>query len=130
MPKTRLEHRSNTPAWRTNRWYQMDFLLREYGMGEEELRAVIGNDGALPDADPKETLARGLLRIDPNAAPYEVLVRVPGIGPETADQIVRVREGRPITAADVGAGRLIPGRAGPYLTIVQEIGRQATLAGF
>jgi len=130
MPGTRLEKHRSTPPWRTNRWYQMDYLIREYGMGEEELRQAIGTEGALADADPKEILARGLPPIDPNAAPYENLIRVPGIGPETAVQIVRVRNGRPITTGDIGSGRLIPGRAGPYLSIEQETGRQATLAGF
>lgn len=130
MPKTRFAERSSTPAWRTNRWYQMDYLMREYGMHEEDLRQAIGNNGALADADPKEVLARGLSRIDPNAAQYEELIRVPGIGPETAAQIVRVREGRPVTAGDIGAGRLIPARAAPFLSVRQETGRQETLALF
>ena len=130
MPRTRLEDRPCTPAWRTNRWYQMDYLIREYGMQEEELRRVIGVDGTLADYDPKEILARSLQRIDPNYAPIEDLLRVPGIGPETAREIIRIRTGRPITYIDTGPGRLIPGRAAPFLTIVPERGRQATLAVF
>ena len=130
IQKTRLADRPSTPAWRTTRWYQVDHLMRKYGTCEEELRAIIGSGGALADADPKALLARGMARGEPNTAPSEDLLRVPGIGPETARRIVRLREGRPITAGDVGAGRLIPGRAAPFLSIVQETGRQATLAGF
>ncbi len=130
MPKTRLSGRSSTPAWRTNRWYQIDYLMREYGMGEENLRAAIGSEGSLADADPKEVLARSLGGIDPNTAAREDLLRVPGIGPATAREIFRVRGERAITPSDIGAGRLIAGRALPFLSIVPEAGRQATLALF
>lgn len=130
MPGTRLESRPGTPLWRTNRWYQMDYLIREYGMKEEELHRIIGEDGTLPDDDPKKILARSLQRIDPNSATMEELLRVPGIGPGTARKIMRIRTGRPITHIDTGFGRLIPGRAAPYLTIFPEGGRQATLAIF
>jgi predicted DNA-binding helix-hairpin-helix protein len=69
-------------------------------------------------------------RIDPNTAAFEELLRVPGIGPGTAREIMGVRECRTITECDIGSGRLINGRAAPFLSIVQETCRQATLAGF
>lgn len=130
MAKTRLENRPGTPAWRTNRWYQVDHLIREYGIPEEVLQGVMGEDGALANADPKEVLARGYTAIDPNTAPFEDLMRVPGIGPVTAREILRVRECRPVTSADIGAGRLIAGRAARFLTIAQSAVRQATLPVF
>ncbi|OPY37433.1 MAG: Helix-hairpin-helix motif protein [Methanoregula sp. PtaU1.Bin051] len=130
MPGTRFAGHPSTPAWRTNRWYQIDYLLREYGITEEELRTAIGKNGALADVDPKEVLAWDLDRIDPNTATYEDLIRVPGIGPETARTILHLRSKRPITPADIGTGGLIARRAGPFLTITQETGRQETLTLF
>jgi predicted DNA-binding helix-hairpin-helix protein len=130
LPKTKLASRSSTPEWRTKRLYQMDYLMREYGMQEEDLRLAVRADGTLADADPKEILAQGMTKIDPNIAPYEDLIRVPGIGPVTAREITGMQERRQITPADIGAGRLISRRAAPFLSIVRETGRQVTLAGF
>jgi predicted DNA-binding helix-hairpin-helix protein len=44
---------------------------------------------------------RELFPVDLNRAPREALLRVPGVGPATADWILAVRRERPIATADV-----------------------------
>ena len=72
----------------------------------------------------------GKERVQAGAAAAISSMIAPAFRLSSPGRIVREREGRALSAADIGPGRLIPGRAGPYLTIVQEAGRQATLAGF
>jgi predicted DNA-binding helix-hairpin-helix protein len=90
---TPMEGLRPTPAARELRLYQCDHLLRHYGFTFEEL--VFDEHGNLPlDDDPKTAWA---LRhpqhfpLDVMTAPYELLLRVPGIGPATAQRLVRER---------------------------------------
>jgi predicted DNA-binding helix-hairpin-helix protein len=39
--------------------------------------------------------------VDLNRAPRELLLRIPGIGPRTADRLLHIRRQRPIGAADL-----------------------------
>jgi predicted DNA-binding helix-hairpin-helix protein len=89
---------------REHRLYQADFLLRRYDFELDEL--PFDEQGNLPrDVDPK--LAWALRH--PERFPVEVmkaereeLLRVPGIGPETAERIVKARkEGTLLTAEDL-----------------------------
>ena len=69
--------------------YNLDFLLRVYGYTIEEFELVM-EDGMLPGQDPKLALAQAMFDspVDINEAPYEELIRIPGIGPRTARKIV------------------------------------------
>jgi predicted DNA-binding helix-hairpin-helix protein len=130
LRNTRLAGRENTPAWRSRRWYQVDYLIREYGYTREELLPLLDDCGTLANDDPKAILARDRGPVDPGSASYEELVRVPGIGTGTARAIIRMRECHPIRAPrdlmmDTGCLR----RALPYLAFAGAR-RQATLAGF
>lgn len=78
---------------REHRLYQADWLLRFY---EFDVNEII--DDAHPflatDIDPKANWALNnldLFPIEVNAAPYEMLLRVPGIGVRGAQLIVRAR---------------------------------------
>lgn len=78
---------------REHRLYQADWLMRFYHYQVEELI-----DEAHPfletDLDPKANWALNNLDLFPvevNAAPLEVLLRVPGIGPKGARDIVKAR---------------------------------------
>jgi predicted DNA-binding helix-hairpin-helix protein len=90
---TPLETRPAVPALREHRLYQADYLLRYYGFTEGEV--VYGGDGNLPlETDPKVSWALAhadRFPVDITTAPYDVLVRVPGIGVITAKRLVRER---------------------------------------
>ncbi|WP_457600561.1 radical SAM protein [Hydrogenivirga sp.] len=89
---TPLEGKPPESKRREHRLYQADFLIRDYGFSSDELPF---EEGRLPeDVDPKEAWARKNLHLFPvelNRADRELLLRVPGIGKETAREIVRRR---------------------------------------
>lgn len=128
---TRLAGREGAPGWRVRRWYQMDYLVREYGIPERELRTVLTESGSLMNADPKEILSQDHPPLDPNTATRDELLRVPGIGPERADAIIRFRDERPLrTTADLRSFGIPVRKAGPCLILSREHAMQSTLSGF
>lgn len=81
------------PLLREHRLYQADWLLRYYGFHADELLS-----GERPNfnemLDPKCDYALRHLDIFPvemQSAPYELILRVPGIGPKSARRIVASR---------------------------------------
>lgn len=83
----------NPPTLREHRLYQGDWLLRVYGFKAEEL---LNNDVPNFDInfDPKTTYALNnfdLFPVEINTAPYEMLIRIPGIGIRGAKKIVSAR---------------------------------------
>jgi predicted DNA-binding helix-hairpin-helix protein len=78
---------------REQRLYQASFLLRDYGFDVEDL--PFDQQGQLPlSEDPKLAWARRHLQetpIEVNTADREMLLRIPGIGPKSADKIVSAR---------------------------------------
>jgi predicted DNA-binding helix-hairpin-helix protein len=93
VPGTPLEQHPPASPLREHRLYQSDFLLRQYGFGFDDL--IFDERGNLPlDADPKVVWARQHLAhapIELNRAGRLELLRVPGIGPQTAEAILRER---------------------------------------
>ena len=82
------------PLWREHRLYQANWLLRFYGFRADEL--LTETDPQLhPYLDPK---CRWALRhpeffpLEVNRAAYDALLRVPGLGVESALRIVRARK--------------------------------------
>ncbi|MFA0752648.1 MAG: hypothetical protein IMHGJWDQ_000404 [Candidatus Fervidibacter sp.] len=117
---TRLENAPPETPVREHRLYQADFLLRHYGFSLDEL--PFDEQGNLPrDKDPK--LAWALQH--PERFPLEVmradreeLLRVPGIGPETAVRIVKARkEGTLLTVEDLQRLGVRLSRAAPFLLL-------------
>lgn len=90
---TPLEGARATPALREHRLYQADHLLRRYGFAASEV--VYDGDGNLPLAhDPKTAWALThpeWFPLEVRTAPYEALLRVPGIGPTSARRLVASR---------------------------------------
>jgi predicted DNA-binding helix-hairpin-helix protein len=90
---TPLEDMPGVSTWREHRLYQADFLLRKYGFSFEEI--PVRDDGNLfLSKDPKTVWALQhpeYFPVEVHRAPYEVLIRVPGIGPETAKSILALR---------------------------------------
>ena len=117
---TPLEHLPATPAARELRLYQADHLLRRYGFEFDELAFDAAGNLDL-DVDPKTAWARAhpeRFPVEVTRAPYEALIRVPGIGPTTARRLV---EGRARTALrgtmDLRKAGVDTVRAGYYLTL-------------
>jgi putative DNA modification/repair radical SAM protein len=81
------------PLWREHRLYQADWLLRFYGFSASELLDK-QHQSFNPFVDPKCNWALNnmdLFPVDINRATYEDLLRVPGIGVNSAKRIVTVR---------------------------------------
>ena len=82
------------PLLREHRLYQADWLLRFYQFQADEILDK-DNPNFNPYLDPKCNWAvqhYGLFPVDINRAPFEMLLRVPGIGPKTARRIWHARK--------------------------------------
>jgi len=82
------------PLQRENRLYQADWLIRYYGFAPVEITA--GLDSGMLDMaiDPKLAWAlrnRDHFPVDVNLADRELLLRVPGLGRRTVDNMLRAR---------------------------------------
>ena len=82
------------PLLREHRLYQADWLLRFYQFKADEILDE-ANQSFNPYLDPKCNWAvqhYGLFPVDVNRAPFEMLLRVPGIGPKSARRIWHARK--------------------------------------
>jgi predicted DNA-binding helix-hairpin-helix protein len=90
---TALADAPKTPLLRQHRLYQADWLLRFYGFEVHEL--PFDSQGHLPlSGDPKLAWAKSHLShrpIEINRASRAELLRIPGIGPKTAEMIIAAR---------------------------------------
>ncbi len=82
------------PMVRENRLYQADWLMRNYGFNVNEI--VNGDNPLLDlDIDPKLSWALRNLQsfpVDVNKADLQLILRVPGIGVQSAEKIVSARK--------------------------------------
>jgi predicted DNA-binding helix-hairpin-helix protein len=120
VPDTPLENLPPTPAWRQNRLYQADFLLRFYGFSVQDL--TFSSDGNLQaDLDPKMAWAQRhpeLFPVEVNRASREELLRVPGIGPRSAGRIVDLRrQSKFRDLRDLRTAGAVADRAAPYVLL-------------
>jgi predicted DNA-binding helix-hairpin-helix protein len=98
----------------------MDWLYRVYHFKPREIHHAFNENGFLDNADPKMAIARESMDkpLDPNTAAFRELLRVPGIGPRSAQKIVAFRKSQPIVAkADLAAMGIRIKRAAPFLKI-------------
>ncbi len=117
---TPFEKKNGQPLWREHRLYQMDWLYRIYHFSPGEIRHAFDDNGFLCNADPKMAIAREAMDrpLDPNTATLQELLRVPGIGPRSAQRIVALRKRRPIMAkTELAAMGIRIKRAAPFLKI-------------
>lgn len=94
------------PLLREHRLYQADWLLRFYGFEAEEILSE-KSPNFDPLLDPKCNWAMKnlhLFPVDVNTAPYEMLLRVPGIGVRSAQ---RIRAARRVHSLDFAGLRRI-----------------------
>ncbi|MFH1364246.1 MAG: putative DNA modification/repair radical SAM protein [Candidatus Aenigmatarchaeota archaeon] len=93
VKNTPLENKNSQPPLREHRLYNIDFMMRTYGMQLKEFETIMDH-GMLPKDDPKLALAKQVLTrpVDINSADFDSLIRVPGIGPTTAHRIVHMQK--------------------------------------
>ncbi|MFC2135142.1 radical SAM protein [Bacteroidota bacterium] len=90
---TPMENEKPESLNRQTRLYNVDFLMRDYNFKLKEFNTIM-NNGMLPREDPKLVLARETFDtpLDVNEASYDELIRVPGIGPKTANNILKSKK--------------------------------------
>jgi len=91
------------PLLRENRLYQADWLMRVYGFKSNEILSE-ESPTLNPYLDPKCNWAVNnpqVFPLDVNKAPYEMLLRVPGIGLMSAKKILAARRFSRLSFADL-----------------------------
>ncbi|MCX7670343.1 MAG: radical SAM protein [Anaerolineae bacterium] len=117
---TPLEHAAPTHPTREFRLYQADWLLRYYRFSVEEL-PFDAHGRRNQEIDPKAAWARAhpeFFPVEINTAPLADLLRVPGIGPTSAQAIVHAR--RQAALRELGDLRKLGARAeraAPFITL-------------
>ena len=117
---TPMEEHPPVPPMREHRLYQMDWLKRIYRYSNDELDLAFDGGGFLPlDEDPKTAIALENLEtfpVDLNTASQELLLRVPGLGPTSAQRIIDNRSQHSIDNwHDLTAMGVVRKRAWPFV---------------
>ena len=133
VPNSPLEGLTPTDPLRAHRLYQADWLLRIYGFSRQEVELALGKKGNLSlGKDPKLVIAEKqpwLFPVDVNKASYGELLRVPGIGPISAQRIIEARrEHRIFSMFQLKKIGVATSRAAPYIWFqgMLEFERQAS----
>lgn len=106
------------PLLREHRLYQADWLLRYYGFGAGEILDEQHPDFD-PYLDPKCNWALHhleLFPVDVNRCSYEMLLRVPGIGPKSAQRIRTARRQGALGLAELRRIGVVLKRAQYFIT--------------
>jgi putative DNA modification/repair radical SAM protein len=120
---TPFENKSPTPLDREHRLYQTDWLLRCYHFPLKEVKSILTDRDNLPHGDPKIFLARAHFAenglVDVNTAPFDELIRVPGLGPLSAKRILDLRQNHQLidSRRQLQHMGVVLKRADPFLVI-------------
>jgi len=125
---TPLENEAPCSINRQNHLYNVDFMIRKYNIASKEFDAIL-DDGMLPDEDPKMALAKATLDgpSDINECTNEEVIRIAGIGPDTARKIIETKD-RITSFSQLNRFGAWIERAKPFISI--EGKRQASLMEF
>ena len=107
------------PLLREHRLYQADWLLRFYGFEADEILSPQQPDFN-PLLDPKCDWAMrhlGQFPVDVNTAPYEMLLRIPGVGVTSAKRIRAARRMGTLDFADLRRMGIVLKRARYFITV-------------
>lgn len=100
VPQTPLSYKAPTSLTRQHRLYQSDFLMRFYRFSPSDL--PLDTNGLLSEtSDPKLTWAQNhpdFFPININQTDYWDLLKIPGVGPESAAKITTLRQTSKITS--------------------------------
>ena len=123
----RLPALAKAPLLREHRLYQADWLMRFYEFKCDE---IVNDEHQQLDADIDPKLAYALRHphlfpVDLNTADYEIILRVPGIGVQSAKLIVNNRRFGRITLAHLKRMRVALNRAKYFIT-TKELPSQLT----
>ena len=119
------------PFMRENRLYQADWLLRFYHFDAEEILSPEEPDFD-EELDPKCCWAlrhRELFPVEVNRAPYEMILRVPGIGVRSALRIMRLRHYGTLNFEDLKNIGVVMKRARYFVTINGKYSAPGSLDG-
>jgi putative DNA modification/repair radical SAM protein len=126
LDRTPLSERHGTSLEREHRLYCVDFMMRKYRIPLSDFECVF-EGGNLPPGDPKVHLARLTLDgpVDVNTAALDELLRVPGIGPQSAQRIIAIRRGREKveTRSQLHNIGVVLKRADPFIKIQGRVQR-------
>ncbi len=121
VPGTPLESHPPVNPWRRIRLYQADFLLRDYGFFVFRFLVFLPDSNLPLEHDPKFLWAQSHLWDTPleiNRATLAELLRVPGIGPKSAQAILEARRsGRLRCLEDLKALGVQTKRAAPFILL-------------
>lgn len=110
---------TKVPLLREHRLYQADWLMRFYRFSTDE----IVNDrqpNLDPDVDPKMQYALLHLHefpVEVNRADYNMLLRIPGIGPTYAKRIISARKLAPLRYDDLKLLKISTKKARHFITV-------------
>ena len=115
---------SRVPLLREHRLYQADWLMRFYAFDPDE---ILSEDTPLldPELDPKCVWALShpeYFPVEVNDAPYESLLRVPGLGVISARRIVAARRQARLSLMDLKRLGIVMKRAQFFLTASGRFG--------
>lgn len=109
VAKTPLAEKPAASPVREHRLYQADFLMRFYRFSPWDI--PLDKKGFLPEMkDPKTLWAENHPEFYPlnlNTADYWRLLKIPGIGPKSAQKIIRLRRKRKIKSFDQLTGQCL-----------------------
>lgn len=115
---TRLPALKQPPLVRENRLYQADWLMRFYQFKADEI-ADVDNPNLDLEVDPKLGWALRhpeAFPVDVNRAPYEMILRIPGVGVKSAMLIVNARRFRHLTSSHLSKIGVVMKRAKYFIT--------------
>lgn len=114
----KLPNIKNPPLLREHRLYQADWLLRFYGFSAKELLKE-DTPNFNTDFDPKTNWAINNIKLFPveiNKAPYEILLRIPGVGVRSAKRILLARRVHLLNFDDIKKLGVVVKRAQYFIT--------------
>lgn len=119
---TEFENKKESDDKRTSQLYHADALLNLYNFNLKEL--VFNDEGKLSlKEDPKILAAKknDIFPIEINKASYKELLRVPGIGTNSAKKIIAIRKKKPFKSIeDLNKTGMVVKRAEPYIKIQKK----------
>jgi len=128
VKNTPFENKVPEKRYREKQLYKVDFLARDYGYSFKEFYSIM-DSGMLPNEDPKIALAKEYFsdgRVDVAESNYEELIRVPGIGPRTAQHLMNKKVSSIKELRNLMGSRML--HAMPFLSVKGE--RQKMLSSF